>query len=94
MSEDVYVGDSLRFIFFIKLERRGPSINSLDPGKGPGARGLAAWYLGQQVSVKPKGVSKRMVFKMVCLLEFKIWHFGTRLFWYPFGCLQKFMLVL
>ena len=39
-------------------------------------------------SAKPKGVSKRMVFKMASALIFsKTRHIGTRLFWYPFGCL-------
>ena len=42
-------------------------------------------------SAKPKGVSKRMFFKMASSLNLlkkkKTRHFGTCLFWYPFECL-------
>ena len=35
-----------------------------------------------------KRVPKRLSFKMAHLLNFENWHFGARLFWYPFGCLS------
>ena len=57
---------------------------------------LVPVYFGTPLGVSlaaPKGVSKRMVFKMVSSRILKDWQFGARLFWYPFGFLQMAAIV-